>query len=128
MEAVKDCYLMSFGKIEVIEEGIVEATIDPDVAIDIKMVEECENILEKLSEHQLGILVNKQNPYTYESEARHMIATLKLFKAMAVLLSGRGAVPASMMLSIPVDITTPVDLFHDREKALAWLRDQISGR
>ena len=126
MSDVKEVYPLSFGTIGMIESDIVEATINRDVVMDSKMVDECAGVLSGISSSEIGILVNKKNPYTHDEEAKHLIATLKMFKAMAVLLTGWfESIPAKYLMSIPVDVSTPVELFHDRDEALAWLRDQV---
>ncbi len=120
-------YEMSFGTINCLEPGIVEVVVHSDVIMDGHMVHECEGVLKTISGAEVGILVNKQNPYTHDEEAKHMLATLGMFKAMAVLLTGWfNSVPAKYLMSIPVDVTTPVQMFHDREEALAWLREQVA--
>ncbi len=127
MNAERDCFEMTFGTIECIERNIVEVVVNRDVVMDGPMVSECESVLTDISGAEVGILVNKKNPYTHDDEAKHMLATLGMFKAMAVLLSGWfEAVPAKYLMSIPVDVDTPVQLFHDRDEALAWLRDQVA--
>ncbi|MEZ4700066.1 MAG: hypothetical protein R2834_07030 [Rhodothermales bacterium] len=120
-------YEMTFGTIECLEPGIVEVVVNGDVMMDGNMVNECEGVLKTISGSEVGILVNKKNPYTHDEEAKHMLATLGMFKAMAVLLTGWfNSVPAKYLMSIPVDVTTPVQLFHDRDEALSWLREQVA--
>ncbi len=127
MEQSPSCFKMTFGTINCLEPGIVEVVVNSDVIMDGKMVHECEGVLKTMSGAEVGILVNKQNPYTHDEEARHMLATLGMFKAMAVLLTGWfTSVPAKYLMSIPVDVTTPVQMFHDREEALTWLREQVA--
>jgi hypothetical protein len=76
---------LSFAKINLISENIVEIIIDQDVEISLEMSEEYDDFMTKTFSNNFAILVNKINQYDFSFEAKLSMASHENLTAIAVI-------------------------------------------
>jgi hypothetical protein len=76
---------LSFAKINLISENIVEIIIDQDVEISLEMSEEYDDFMTKTFSNNFAILVNKINQYDFSFEAKLSMASHENLAAIAVI-------------------------------------------
>jgi len=76
---------LSFAKINILSQNILEVIIDPDVEISLEMSEEYDNLLTNSFTNNFAILVNKINRYNFSFEAKLSMASHENLTAIAVI-------------------------------------------
>jgi hypothetical protein len=116
-------YELPFAKIIILREDIAEVIVNDGVEMDTKMVDEYHEFLLSHLNPPFSLLINKINSYSYDFEAQMQLATLKEINAMAVVSYRRTTDISTEMLTnnVPRDTEWNLQIFQDREKALAWL-------
>jgi len=76
---------LSFAKINILSENLVEVTINQDVEVSLEMSEEYNNFLTDNFPNDFALLVNKINQYDYAFEAKLSMASHENLKAIAVI-------------------------------------------
>ena len=78
-------YQLSFAKVNVLSEHIVEVIVGQDVVISLEMSEEFDNFLTKIFSDNFALLINKINEYDFSFEAKLSVASHENLAAIAVV-------------------------------------------
>ena len=117
-----DLYELSFAKIIILRDDIVEVMINDGVIMNATMVEQYHDFLLSHLRAPFSLLVNKINAYTYDFEAQEKLATLTEINAMAVIAYNRVTeITTEILASFPRDVKWNLRIFSDRDEALKWL-------
>lgn len=118
-------YKISFGSIFKIEDNLAEVIADEGVVINEDMVNEFHYTLLDMFQKPFCLLINKENSYSYTFQAQKKIGNLEEIKAIAVLIgTSGGLLSTETLISLKGDDVWNVNLFQDRDKALAWIETQ----
>jgi len=117
-----DRHQISFAKIYVIRQDIAEIIVDTGADIDLKMVAEIHQYLLLLFSDSFSLLINKSNAYSTQLDALIQFGTLSAINKIAVFAPNRLAqMSADFSASIPSSANLNIQVFTDRDEALAWL-------
>ena len=115
-------YELSFAKINVLSDDVAEVIINNGVEMNSAMVDEYHDFLLLHLKAPFSLLINKVNEYSYGRDALGKIASLKEIKAMAVISYKESTTLTTEFLkSFPREVDWNLEIFNDRDKALAWL-------
>lgn len=122
-----DLYELSFGKIILLSDDLAEVIVDDGISMDTRMVDEYHQFLLEHLKAPFSLLVNKINSYTYDFEAQQKLANLDQINKMAVVSYNRITTAATEYLKeLPVHQNWNLEIFTDRDTALAWLKPEDS--
>ena len=76
---------LSFAKVNILTEHIVEVIVDQDVEISLEMSEEYDDFLTKTFSNKFALLINKVNQYEFSFEAKLSVASHDNLTAIAVI-------------------------------------------
>ena len=117
-----DLHELSFAKIIILRDDIAEVMINDGVRMNEEMVEQYHDFLLSHLRAPFSLLVNKINSYTYDFHAQEKLATLKEINAMAVVAYNRVTkITTETLASYPRDVKWNLEIFSNRDEALAWL-------
>ncbi|MDH3980578.1 MAG: hypothetical protein OEU91_08710 [Gammaproteobacteria bacterium] len=117
-----DLHELSFSRIIILREDIAEVMINDGVVMDVEMVDQYHDFLLSHLRAPFSLLVNKVNSYTYDFPAQQKLATLKEINAMAVVAYNRvSKISTQALASFPRDPEWKLEIFPNRDEALAWL-------
>ena len=117
-----DLHELSFAKIIILRDDIAEVMINDGVRMNEEMVEQYHDFLLSHLRAPFSLLVNKINSYTYDFHAQEKLATLKEINAMAVVAYNRVTkLTTETLASYPRDVKWNLEIFSNRDEALAWL-------
>lgn len=118
---------LSFCKISIVDEFIVEVTVNQDVNFGNEELNEYYSFLTRLGQ-PVAVLMNRTHSYAYALDALRKLATHENISAMAFFLPVSSAREfrykeraAALEISI-VDRELELRLFKDRLQAIAWLK------
>ncbi|MFT5294307.1 MAG: hypothetical protein ACI9YH_000313 [Colwellia sp.] len=123
-------YRLSFARINILLDNIVEIVIDNNVSVSLEMVAELDTFLNNSLPSSFGLLVNKINHYTYSFEAMMTFASLVNIKAIAVINYSQSAeeVTTNIIKQRQVDqlnIKSFSGLDLGYLHATSWLKSQL---
>ena len=120
-----DLHELPFAKIIILRDDIAEVMINDGVEMDMNMVDQYHDFLLTHLRAPFSLLINKVNAYTYDFHAQEELATLKEIKAMAVVAYNRVTrIATETLASFPRDVKWNLQIFSNRDEALAWLVSQ----
>ena len=122
MDEAMDLHELSFAKIIILRDDIAEVMINDGVRMNEEMVEQYHDFLLSHLRAPFSLLVNKINSYTYDFHAQEKLATLKEINVMAVVAYNRVTkLTTETLASYPRDVKWNLEIFSNRDEALAWL-------
>jgi len=121
----------SFGQINIISSCIAEVIINQDVEITLELLEEYDAIMAKKFTGNYAVLVNRINNYRYAYEALLCAGSAQNLRAAAVIEYGTNNEQRiqdlkSIRAMDNLNIKEFSGLELGREKAIAWLDEQLS--
>lgn len=117
-----DLHELPFAKIIILHDDIAEVMINDGVKMNIAMVEQYHDFLLSHLRAPFSLLINKINSYTYDFQAQEKLATLTEINAMAVVAYNRVTeITTETLASYPRDVEWNLEIFPNRDLALAWL-------
>jgi hypothetical protein len=120
-----DLHELPFAKIIILRDDIAEVMINDGVRLNHEMVEQYHDFLLSHLRAPFSLLINKINSYTYDFHAQETLATLKEINAMAVVAYNRVTkITTETLASYPRDVKWNLEIFSNRDEALAWLRSE----
>lgn len=120
-----DLHELPFAKIIILHDDIAEVMINDGVEMDAEMVQQYHDFLLSHLHAPFSLLINKVNAYTYNFQAQEKLATLKEINAMAVVAYNRVTkITTETLASYPRDVKWNLEIFSNRDDALAWLISQ----
>lgn len=118
----RDVYKVSFGKIKKLPHNIGEIIADEGVDINIAMVNEVHQALTEIFSHSFSLLINKTNAYSTQLDALILFGELKTIDKIAIYAPNPLAkLSADFSATIPSSAKLAIEVFTDRNDALAWL-------
>ena len=122
-------FKLSFCEIILLEKDIAEVIVDDGVEINLSMVEEYHTFLLDKMAHPFSLLINKKNSYSYTFEAQLQLATLTQINVMAVVAYTKiSEISTKNLVSLPREKLWQLEIFNDRELALAWLHNKHNSK
>ncbi|MFK7845281.1 MAG: hypothetical protein AB8G77_08270 [Rhodothermales bacterium] len=116
---------LQFGVIKMLNANLAEVFINKGIAVDLDMMIECEDVLDKLMPGPYGLLLNEKETHTFTPEAESYFSEMKDMHAMAVVVYTKFTDIANKYLkSFHEDVNWNLKVFYDREKALEWLESE----
>ena len=117
-----DLHELPFAKIIILRDDIAEVMINDGVRMNEEMVEQYHDFLLSHLRAPFSLLINKINSYTYDFHAQEKLATLKEINAIAVVAYKRVTkLTTETIASYPRDVKWNLEIFSNRDDALAWL-------
>jgi len=114
---------ISFAAVSVLSDDIAEITVDSGVDITLDMVKELHHLLLSLFSESFSLLINKSNSYSTQLDALIHFGTLPTIDKIAIFAPNKLAkMSADFSASIPSSAVLNIEVFTDRDDALAWLR------
>jgi len=121
METVR----LSFCEISFIDPNIVEVVTDEGIEINAESVREYHGFYRTRFDAPFGVLVSKKHEYSYDFSAMLKIGDIENMEAVAVLHFSERSKAAHVLNKMPRPHKLNMQHFFDRDKALAWLREQV---
>jgi len=117
-----EVHSISFGIIQLIQDDIGEVIVNEGVDIDINMVNEIHQKFLDVFEQPFSLLINKKNAYSTQLDALIKFGELSAINKIAIYAPNQLAkLSADFSASIPSSALLNIDVFTDRDAALAWL-------
>ena len=114
---------ISFAKVSVLSNDIAEITVDGGTDITLDMVNELHHLLLSLFSNSFSLLINKTNSYSTQLDALIHFGTLSAIDKIAIFAPNKLAkMSADFSASIPSSAVLNIEVFTERDDALAWLR------
>lgn len=117
---------LSFAVIDPINSTIAEIRVNKDVEICLHCVDEFHNALIQHFPGDVGVLVNRIHPYSYDSGAQFRITMLPQIKAIAVVHQTTTSwVTNQTLQELPPNRLRNMRNFWQRADALNWLTGEL---
>lgn len=123
-------YRLSFARVNIVLENIVEIVIDNFVVVSLEMVEELDKFLSNTFTEKITLLINKVNTYSYSFEAKMIFGSLENIIAIAVINYSRDGemITTEIMEQRKVDNLniksfSALDLGY--QHAIRWLKNEM---
>ncbi|KGJ93954.1 STAS/SEC14 domain-containing protein [Colwellia psychrerythraea] len=117
-----EIHQISFAKISVLRKDLAEITVYNGADIDLNMVDEIHHYLSSIFSDSFSLLINKTNAYSTQLDALIQFGTLTAIDKIAIFAPNKLAkMSAEFSASIPSSTDLNIEVFTDRDEALAWL-------
>lgn len=118
-----EIFELGFAKIIRLRDDIAEVIVAQNVEMNEATVDLYHAFLIAHLRGPFSLLINKLNAYTYSFDAQMKLATITQIHAMAVVAYNRKSMLSTQSLSndLPRETKWNLQLFSEREPALAWL-------
>ena len=121
-------HLLSFCKIQIIDQNIVEVILNNGVEISGQMVDEFFTAIAGKMHDQISILLDKATHYSYNFDALLKLSeSTKILNIGVVTYDELSRSSAIFMMERFNKSNKNVHLFETREDALAWLNGVTQG-
>ena len=118
---------LSFGTITILADDLAEVIVDQGVEMNEAMVNEYHEFLRTHLTAPFSLLINKINNYSYNFQAQKNLAAIPEIDRMAVVAYKRTTENVTRLLNkIPREYPWHLEIFSDRDTALAWLLEPES--
>lgn len=119
---------LSFCDIHILAENLAEVIVHEGIEMNMARVAEYHAFLLANLKAPFGMLINKVNAYSYTPGAQMALADLEEIRAMAVLAYSDASESITQGLaSLPRERAWNLRIFHNRQTALDWLEQELSG-
>lgn len=116
---------LSFASITILAPDLAEVIVDQGVEMTGVMVDEYHDFLRTHLNAPFSLLVNKLHDYSYDFTAQGRLAAIPEIDRMAVVAYKRTTENVTrLMTKIPRNHDWCLEIFSEREAALAWLQDR----
>lgn len=118
-----EVHYISFAKICVIRSDLAEVTVNNGVDIDLEMVAEIHKCLLSVLNDSFSLLINKSNSYSTQLDALMAFGALNAINKIAIFAPNKLAkMSAEFSATIPSSTLLNIEVFTERDDALAWLQ------
>jgi len=115
---------LSFASITILADDLAEVVVDHGVDMTGPMVDEYHEFLRSHLSTPFSLLINKINNYSYEFSAQETLAAIPEIDRMAVVAYKPATENVTrLMTTIPREYKWRLEIFSDRDAALAWLKE-----
>ena len=119
---------LSFAVITPICSSIAQIEVNKDVEICLDCVDEMHETFSRHFGREMGVLVNKINPYSYSSGAQFKIISSPQIKAIAVVHhSTTSLITTQTMQQLPQNRHRNMQHFWERDEAIKWLQKEVGS-
>jgi len=116
---------LSFAKIIIYQDDIVEVIVNNGIEITKKIVDEYHRFLLSHLQAPFSLLINKKNSYSYSFEGHQQLKTIKGITAIAVVVYNQVTAESTKLLaSYPRSIPLDFEIFSNHDQAFNWLQLQ----
>lgn len=115
----KESVNLSFCNITVMDDFLVEVSINPHMEVGEAEIEEYHTFFSRFT-HPVGVLENRSNPYAYSFAALRQIAMHENMAAIAILVPHRKIHYAKSDLTL-LKSNVEIRVFTSRHRATRWL-------
>jgi hypothetical protein len=115
--------VLPFGGARFVEPGIVELFIHAGVELDAGQLLELYQACAELAGQPYGLLVNRGTDYSMTVGALEKLGNHPALRAVALFIHGVARRDVAQYQKAIYGVRTPVEIFSEREDALAWLRE-----
>lgn len=113
---------LSFCKLQIIDQNIVEVMLDEGVEISGQMVDEFFDAITGKMNEEISILLDKATNYSYKFDALIQLSELTKIQNIGVVTYGSVSRSSAIFMMERFNKSNKnVELFENREDALAWL-------
>jgi len=113
---------LSFARVIILDDDLVEVIVNHGVEVTADMVDEYHAFVRQHLQAPFLQLFNKINDYSYNFDAQLKLGALSESCATAALVYKHASeLVIALLQSIPREIEWNLQAFSDREIALAWL-------
>ena len=113
---------VSFAQVKTLTNTLGEIIVDQGVDIDTTMVKELHLALSNLFPASFSLLINKKNSYSTQLDALILFGQLETINKIAVFAPNSLAkLSADFAATIPSSAELDIEVFTEKEDALAWL-------
>jgi len=120
-------FRLSFCDVIAVCNNITETIVDENIEVDNVMIREYHNWLAAHHTTDFGILVNKKNHYSYSFDAQLEMGMIDSIKAIAVIVPDMAReIAARSILNMRIRKNISFEIFYKRERAIAWLEQQLA--
>ncbi|MEM8488026.1 MAG: hypothetical protein AAF564_20915 [Bacteroidota bacterium] len=120
---------LSFAVLYPIHEAIAEIQVKKDIELCLQCVDEFHEALRKSFAGQVGVLVNRVHPYSYDSNAQFKITTSPQIKAIGIVHHNTTSWVAShTMQELPPNRVRNMRNFWQRDDAIEWLLGEMQQK
>ena len=117
---------LPFADIQILKPNIAEIIVFDGIEVTSNMVRQYQQVLIEQLEHPVGLLINKRNAYTYSFSAQMELGLETEIKATAILVERESSVLVMRSIKdMPDHGQWNMDVFFEREAAIAWLEQQL---
>lgn len=118
---------LSFATITILADDLAEVVVDHGVDMTGSMVDEYHEFLRTHLSAPFSLLINKINNYSYDFTAQENLAAIPEIDRMAVVAYKPTTENVTrLMTTIPREYAWRLEIFSDRDAALAWLMESHS--
>ena len=127
MDTTVETIDLGFGKLIILGSRVVEIIVENGVYIEQSHVSLVHNIFRVQFPEGAYVLINKINQYSYSFESQQLLFDPGIMKALAVVVySDISERSMQLLLDLPNNGKWNARLFNTREKATAWLEEQMA--
>lgn len=120
-------FRLSFCEIVPVSDQITETIVDENIEVNNLMIAEYHDWLEQHHDGAIGLLINKQNHYSYSFDAQLEMGVIDRIKAIAVVVPDTSReIAANSILNMGMRKNIAHEIFYSRTKAIHWLKQQLS--
>lgn len=120
---------LSFATITILADDLAEVVVDHGVDMSEAMVNEYHAFLRSHLSAPFSLLINKINSYSYDFAAQESLASIPEIERMAVVAYKQTTANVTRLLTtIPRQYAWRLEIFSDRDAALAWLMERHADR
>lgn len=120
---------LQIGTIIILEDNLVEVVAPEGLEISIEILQEFRQFLRENTRYPVGLLVNKQNAYTYTYETQANIGDVDTIAGVALLVYSRvSEITTQSMLATITRPNYKTKFFWEREPAINWLKETILAK
>lgn len=117
-------YRFTSFQISIVEDDIAEIVVFNNTEFTLQMVNDFHALVRDKMAPQVGVLVNKNYPYSYTFDALVALSRSRAIKSVAVWSNGKIVNSITAYLAKRFNFyKVPVRTFYDRAEALAWLKE-----
>lgn len=123
-----ESHFLSFAAVTLLKPNLAEVIVSKGVEVNLTQVDEYHRFLLTHLNQPFGLLINRKYDYTYSFEAQLKIGNLPEVRAVAALVyNGTSAVSTLTLKNLPDRRNVNMEIFRDRDLALAWLDLQLQN-
>lgn len=117
---------LSFCNIKKLDDFVIELTVNPDIELGFDELREFHGFLDELKT-SIGLLVNRENVYSYAFGVLDRITSNENLSAAAILVEDESKISHSKYIISALTDKKPVQLFGERHAAMTWLEQYRSA-